>query len=579
MSNNLVRTILLVIAVCSPCAVWGAEFIATIENNHINLGQSIQLKLELVDAKASNSLDISSLAQDFTIYQQQQYSSYSSTNGHVRAESGWQVILMPKHTGELIIPGISIATDHGILSTQPIKLQVDDAKSGSATDKDNIGISIVASVNKAKAYVNEPVIYTLKIISYKPIANVVLDDIKSNDALIEKLGDPKQYDQNYGGMRAHIIEIRYAITAMKSGQITIAPAMMSGELQIPNPKARQQRFGMFNSIMFDNMYELKPFRMQTEEITINVLAPIGKTQDWLPLKKFTLTQSIDVPRDLKVGDTITRKIKMVGTGGFAKQLPNTKDMMQIDNAKIYANKPNFSDNFTADIGTIIGTKEEEYSIVPQASGSITLPEIQIKWWNLKTNKFETSSIPSQTIKVAPLAASANQNVTLDFSNTDVSKIEEPQVSTTRFSTVLYVVVGIVVGMLCTLAVGILLIFIKRRGQPKIKPVTSKKTPPTTTISTVADVRTDIMEHAVKHWQMQKDTPFNLLGVVLQANNYVYDLELYKGLMQDINAALYADMEIDLTEIVEHWEKFKVSVVKSKHAQKNPQEDYSTLNPT
>lgn len=73
-------------------------------------------------------------------------------------------------------------------------------------------------------------------------------------------------------------------------------------------------------------------------------------------------------------------------------------------------KPTFSDTFSENSGTVVGVREEEYSIVPQQVGTITLPEIKITWYNLQTKRTETSTLPEKTITVAPGVISSTPNV-------------------------------------------------------------------------------------------------------------------------------------------------------------------------
>lgn len=558
-----------------------ASFVATVEENTITFGQGIQLKLELEDAKARNSLDLSVLAKDFNIYSQQQFTSYSSINGSVKSESGWNVTIMPKKVGEFIIPPIALETDKGVLTTDEIKISVQQAPQ--ASDKgprDSMGISLVSTVNKTKTFINEPVIYTLKIISYKPIANVVLDDIKSSNAIVEKIGEPKQYDQTHGGMRAHIIEIRYAVTALKPGVVTIAPAMMHGELQIPTQTQRTQRFGLFNNVFMDNMFELKPFSLQSEAITLEIKPPVGSTQNWLPLQNLTITQTWDTAKEIRVGDTITRKIKIVGKGVFAKQLPSVKDFMPENGTKIYANKPIFTDSFDASSETLVGTREEEYSIVPQKDGSITFPEIQIKWWNLRTKKLETTTLPAKTLQVLPNANGAAAGVTLDYSEEQPQQVMAPAaVNEKDIPIMLYAIIGILIGVIITL--GIVLAFVMfRKRTPKPNKVKVRKQDADIEINTIDDLRKFILRYAIKNWHVPKEISLNRLGDALASNNYSYNLELYTSLSQYINAGIYAKVLVDMELLMAQWEEFKKSVVKIKTTTSTSvDEDYTNLNPT
>lgn len=559
-----------------------ASFNATVETNAVSFGQSFDLKLNLDGAKATRPIDLSALAKDFTIYHQQQYSTYSSVNGSVKAETGWQVTLMPRNSGEFLIPAISLQTDHGLLNTQPINITVSQGTGGDKGIKEGLGISLVSTVNKIKTYVSEPVIYTLKIISYKPIANIVLDDIKSNDAIIEKIGEPSQYDQIHGGVRAHIIEIKYAITALKAGKISIAPATMTGEIQVPSQQmARSQRFGMFNNLFMDNMFELKPFSLKSETINIEIAPAAVKTSDWLPLHNLSVSQTWDGAQSVKVGETITRKVKMVARGGFAKQLPSVKDSMQLQKVKTYANKPTFTNSFDQNAGTIVGTKEEEFSLVPQSEGTITFPEIKITWWNLKTNKLETSTLPAKTFNVVGVANNGAQNITMDYSAEEPQQVVAPATTSSKQQTVLYAIIGVLIGMLLTLGAVLAFVLFKRRTGKKCVVIT-KPTEKDIVVNSPDDLRLYMLKYAKRHWHAPQDITLNRLGDTLTNNNFNYDIAIYSTLSQNLNAAIYADVDVGLELLLAQWEDFKKSVVKNnknKIEQDATSEGYSSLNPT
>lgn len=552
--------------------IQAAQFVASVENNKVSFGQSIQLKLELKDAKAASNLDISALSKDFTIYQSQHYSSYSNTNGQIHSENGWHIVLMPKKVGQFIIPAISIQTNKGHLSTEPITIDVNNTKSDKGANEENKGISIVGQVDKAQAYVNEQIVYTIKIISHKPIVNIVLEDIKANNAVIEKIGEPLQYEQNYGGMRAHIIEIKYAITGINEGKVTIEPVTMTGELQV----AKAHRYSLFHNSLFDNMFEVKPFSMQSEKITLNILPPPVKTKNWLPLYNFNMKETWDIPQEVRVGDNITRKVRMHGEGCFAKQLPSIKDWQQVNDVKVYANKPSFDDK--ADNNKMFASKEEEFSFVPQKAGNITFPEVHIKWWNLKTKQLQTVTLPAKTIKVLPVATTPEENVTLDFSKEQPEEIIASTKDAMQKPIWIYIVITALVTVIIMLIGIIGYLYMRRAKNRQEKPpkVNNKKIE----INTVQDLRDHILQHAMKHWHLPEDITLNRLGDLLTQKNYVYNLELYQTLAQQLNLSLYGSLSLDLAALVSTWEEFQKSVViRATKDLKEKEDEFSTLNPT
>lgn len=587
MHSNLINKIFTIwlLSIVSAFS-YAAGFVATVDNKTISFGQSLTVQLRLEDAKALESIDISPFARDFMIYNQQQFSSYRNVNGTVKAESGWNVTLMPKKEGEFLIPAISIETDQGRFSTQEIKIKVQHPKAGDQNANDGIGISLVSIVSKNKAYVNEPIIYTLKIISYKPIANIVLDDIKSADAIIEKIGEPKQSNQTLGGVNAHVIEIRYAVTAIRPGKVTISPAIMHGELQVlASQPRRPQRFGIFNDMFMDNMVELKPFSLQSDTITIEAQPAVIKINNWLPLQNLTLTEKFDGIQNAKVGETITRKIKIVAKGAFAKQLPSVKDFIDHDQIKTYANKPSFSDTFSDNSGTVIGIREEEYSLVPQQAGTITLPAVKITWYNLQTKKSETSILPEKTITVAPGIASTTPNVTIDYSNeAKPQEVATADIPAPAKPTVLYVLLGAIGGILLTGLLVILFLLgrkLMRQRTKKIRVKPKQQKAQQIEITNALTLRNYILQYAIKHWHAPKDIALNRLGDNLTNHNYIYDLPLYSELCENINAALYSSVIIELEFLIGTWDEFKATVVKNKKANSATlvNEDYTSLNPT
>lgn len=587
MPSNFIRQ-LLTVGLLSAISVisYAAGFVATVDNNTISFGQSLTVQLRLEDAKAIESIDISPLAKDFLIYNHQQFSSYRNINGVAKAETGWNVTLMPKSEGIFFIPAISIETDQGRFSTQEIKINVQHPKPGEKKADDNVGISLVSIISKHKAYVNEPIIYTLKIISYKPISNIVLDDIKSSDAIIEKIGEPKQSNQTLGGMNAHVIEIRYAVTALRPGKVTISPAIMHGEIQVLASQSRRpQRFGLFNDMFMDNVVELKPFSLQSDTIIIDAQPAVIKGTNWLPLHGLTLTEKFEGVQNPKVGETITRKIKIVAKGAFAKQLPSVKSFIDHEQIKTYANKPEFSDAFSESSGTVIGTRQEEYSMVPQQAGTITLPAVKVSWFNLRTKKTEVSTLPEKTINVSPGSASATSNVTIDYSNSAMpQEVLSTEAQTQTKPALVYILLGIVGGALLTIMLLIILWLgkklLQKRNKPKNKKLKKHKTQ-TVEISSVFDLRNFILQYAIKYWHAPKDIALNRLGDNFVNNNYTYDITAYIDLCETINVALYGKVTVELDTLTAQWEAFKVSVVKNKRANTKVSEttDYTSLNPT
>ena len=56
-------------------------------------------------------------------------------------------------------------------------------------------------------------------------------------------------------------------------------------------------------------------------------------------------------------------------------------------------------NETGDKG-LIGSREESEALVPSQSGQISLPAVEVLWWNTEQDRLETASLPARTLEVA-----------------------------------------------------------------------------------------------------------------------------------------------------------------------------------
>jgi hypothetical protein len=598
-----IKTIRLFIILCTAFlagVVQAAQLLATVSDTKVQVGQSIQLNLSLKDAKAKNPPDFTRLSRDFRIYSQQQYSTYTSTNGVISSEAGWDITLIPLHEGELVIPSIQILSDNGLLSSPELRVVVLPAakynsSSGqtnsrqqdtAATDNadDGIGISLLASTNKTTAYVKEPIIYTLKIIGHRPFMNVALEDIKSNDATIDKIGEPKQYSQIINGRPAHVIELKYYVTPVSPGKIVITPAEIRGEIQAPTLQTPTHRSFLNNFLLNDAMH-FKPFSMRGDVITLNALKPATQDGDWLPLQNLAITEEWSGLENPKVGDTIVRKIKLIAKGGFSNQLPGLQSYNELSGVKTYADKPIYSDNLATNADQLVASKEETFTLIATQPGNITLPQISIPWWNLQSSKLDYARLPAKTINILPAATASSSDSLIDYS-TQTSESSKP-VSLIDILQQNLVVFVLIAGLLLVILslFAIIIYLLRRHSNNRVTNVlinnnkATKLNPLDTPINTVVELRDHILFVAQQSWQAPPDLTLNKLGTFLTENNYSYDIEVYLLLCNQINAALYANNIVSLSPLLDAWQQLRASIIKNKQKVVTKKSDYINLNPT
>ncbi len=107
------------------------------------------------------------------------------------------------------------------------------------------------------------------------------------------------------------------------------------------------------------------------------------------------------PGRAKAGDAFTRTITFSATDLPAMAFPPFRPG-RIDGLGIYPQAPAVEDH--NDRGTLSGQRRDTVTYVCQRAGHFVVPAVQMKWWNLQTQKLETIDFPPQIIEVAVAVA-------------------------------------------------------------------------------------------------------------------------------------------------------------------------------
>ena len=71
-----------------------------------------------------------------------------------------------------------------------------------------------------------------------------------------------------------------------------------------------------------------------------------------------------------------------------------------DSAQVFAEPPQYDETFEGSSPQLKLTRR--YSIVPQQSGALTVPGIQMQWWDVAAGQARTTSLPALSLQVRPM---------------------------------------------------------------------------------------------------------------------------------------------------------------------------------
>jgi hypothetical protein len=312
------------------------------------------------------------LNKDFEILDQKQSYNMQSINGAATAQVTWNYSLAPKRTGTLTIPSIKYK------DAESNKLSISVLKGKAPQDSNNPPqVFIEATIDKSSAYVQEQVLYTLRLYSADRLASGELSVPESNDAIIEALGDTKKYFRMAYNRRYEVRERQYLVFPQKSGKLTIDSQSFNG-LLIDSQKRQRVRVREF-----------------TDPLTLDIKPPpssfTGKT--WLPATSLYLSEKWEKdPDNLMVGDSITRTLEVKALGLLGSALPPIS-INKISGLKIYPDIANIETQQHESGAQSI--RQESIALVAVSPTEVNLPEIRIPWWDTLNDVERVAIIPAK----------------------------------------------------------------------------------------------------------------------------------------------------------------------------------------
>ncbi len=374
--------LLLMLLVYSAVSM-AANITVQADRNPVSLNESFKLVYKS-DGSVDDDPDFSPLEKELDILSRSQSSNMSIINGSYSSTKTWTLTVMAKQAGTLTLPPISFGSDQAPSYSLKVK------QASQQSPQQSLFFSRL-EVDRQQVYAQQQLVLTQKLFSARNLSafGMAEPDFSSADVVVHQLGDEKQYQTRVGERQYLVVERRYAIFAQADGLLKVNPVLAEG------------RLASGRSSIFDSFGGGEVVRTRSNALSVAVL-PLPKNAGagpWLPARQLQLQEqwSQNPPR-FTVGEPLTRTLSIKAEGLTAAQLPEIPPL-QADGWKQYPDQPMLN-NIDNDDG-VTGYRVEKIALIPTRAGELTLPAIEIKWWNTQTRSFEVASIPQRKVQVAP----------------------------------------------------------------------------------------------------------------------------------------------------------------------------------
>jgi hypothetical protein len=360
-----------------PVQVASAAVTAEIDRPRIESNETFTLKIT-VDSADAVSPDLEPLEEDFEVGQTSRLSEARIVNGNVTRSMSWTITLSPRRAGTLEIPPVRVGDEQ----SEALSIEVVEPAYEPPGEAD---VFITADIDYDETYVQAQVLYTIRI--YRAVATrqpALRQPVFSGaEVLVELASDERSYQEILDGRAYNVVERVFAVFPQETGEVVISPARF---------EARVLRDGRITG--------RKTFESEAHSITVKPIPPLPPDYPdatWLPAKSVTLTDdwSRD-PGELRAGEPISRDITISALGQIQTQLPVIEPPV-VDGVNVYPDKPALSREL--ETGGIRGIRTDQYAIIGVRGGDVTLPAIELPWWDIDAGEWRVAKLPERTVTI------------------------------------------------------------------------------------------------------------------------------------------------------------------------------------
>jgi hypothetical protein len=319
--------------------------------------------------------DLDRLQEDFDILSQSQRYNVRTVNGATTAEIIWNYELRPLKTGRLTIPALHFNN----AESRPVQITVREGAAPN-TGKGQRDAFVELSTDKDSVYVQEQLRLTVTLFFSGNLIRGELSEPEHPDAIIEPLGDQKEYNRTVDGRRFRVVERNYLIYPQKPGNLVLSPIRFEGQARGPQGQRQFLRD-----------------RAQLFEVPVKPVPEQYTGENWLPASDLTLSDTgVSEQATLTMGESVTRTLTIEARALQAEALAPL-DLSTPDGIKSYAEEPKATTRALEQ--TVVGVLSQTAAIVGASPGTVTLPEVRLPWWDTDTDTQKFAVIPARSLTV------------------------------------------------------------------------------------------------------------------------------------------------------------------------------------
>lgn len=380
-------------------ATLAATFTAALERDTITLGESVRLGFTIEGGQPKDPPTPPAIA-NLQINYVGQSSQIQIINGQSSSSVTHNFTITPRQAGDYVIPAVSVSAGGRPLTSQPLRLKVlkPGAPPPAAVAAGTQPAFLKLVLPKTNVYLGEIISGELQFYFRQGVQladQPRITDMPAEGLSFGKLAPGTQRQVQIGNVVFNVIPAAVALTAIKTGPLSVGPITASVVIQLPT--ANRQRNG-FDPFEIFSRGEQRQLALATDPVAIQSLplpsenAPANFSG---AVGQYTMTVNVG-PTNVATGDPITVRVQITGRGALdALTLPVQGAWHDF---KTY---PPTAKVETSDPLGLQGTKTFEQIIAPQSTDITELPPFAFSFFDPDARQYQTLTQPAIKLTVRP----------------------------------------------------------------------------------------------------------------------------------------------------------------------------------
>ena len=343
------------------------------QQNTLIEGKPFELLLETAQLDSvTGTPDFTPLKQQFRLHGSRSVYLTEKRQGRTHYISRWTLNLSAKQSGNLTIPSLAVKGER----SKPLVLNF-AAKPLPLSQR----LRLTSQFELTESYPGYPLSLRVKLSYNLPLSRAEITQPQLDGIDFEPVGNQRSYNETQAGKQFQVIEQRYLLFAKQPGSYRLPSLQLSATDERGQPISVASDPVAFSILPWPEAINPPP-QLVASEARIE--------HRWLG--------SLE---GLRAGDTLSREIELVAHGLPARWLPEIS-LPVVDGVTFYPQPAQLQQSTIN--GVLVSRKTIELKMLLTRAGPVTLPPLNLSWWDSVREQQELATLPAADLEVGAFLA-------------------------------------------------------------------------------------------------------------------------------------------------------------------------------